>query len=108
MGLYRCDAEIHNPAGFITSPNPEELNPWESQEHLFDEAARELKLSPGMTRVLREPNKEIILHIPVQMDSGDLEVFAAYRVQRSIARGYHRHSGSLWSTRPGRADRESP
>jgi glutamate dehydrogenase (NAD(P)+) len=71
----------------MPSPNPEELNPWESQEHLFDEAARELKLSPGMTRVLREPNKEIILHIPVQMDNGDLEVFTGYRVQHSIARG---------------------
>jgi len=37
--------------------------------------------------VLREPSKEIILHIPVQMDSGELELFTGYRVQHSIARG---------------------
>ena len=68
-------------------PLAEELNPWESQEHLFDEATRHLKLASGLVKVLREPNKEIILHIPVQMDNGDLELFTGYRVQHSIARG---------------------
>jgi glutamate dehydrogenase (NAD(P)+) len=37
--------------------------------------------------VLRYPNREIIVHIPVQMDSGRLEVFTGFRVQHSIARG---------------------
>ncbi|OFV98770.1 MAG: amino acid dehydrogenase [Acidobacteria bacterium RIFCSPLOWO2_02_FULL_61_28] len=64
-----------------------ELNPWESQGALFDEAARRLQLNPGLAKVLREPSKEIILHIPVQMDSGELELFTGYRVQHSIARG---------------------
>ena len=64
-----------------------ELNPWESQAALFDEAARRLQLNPGLAKVLREPSKEIILHIPVQMDSGELELFTGYRVQHSIARG---------------------
>jgi glutamate dehydrogenase (NAD(P)+) len=36
---------------------------------------------------LRYPNREIILHIPVQMDDGHLEVFTGFRVQHSIARG---------------------
>src|SRR5207244_5261196 len=30
---------------------------------------------------------EIIVHIPVMMDDGHLEVFTGYRVQHSIARG---------------------
>ena len=68
-------------------PLAEELNPWESQEHLFDEAVRHLKLPPGIVKMLREPNKEIIIHIPVQMDNGEIEVFTGYRVQHSIARG---------------------
>ena len=34
-----------------------------------------------------QPNREIIVHIPVQMDNGQLEVFTGYRVQHSIARG---------------------
>jgi len=71
----------------MAAPISEELNPWESQEHLFDEAVRHLRLPSGVVKMLREPNKEIILHIPVQMDSGDIEVFTGYRVQHSIARG---------------------
>jgi len=64
-----------------------ETNPWEAQAARFDEAARRLNLDEGMWKVLQRPNKEIILHIPVQMDDGRLEVFTAYRVQHSIARG---------------------
>jgi glutamate dehydrogenase (NAD(P)+) len=37
--------------------------------------------------VLQQPNREIIVHIPVNMDNGQLEVFTGYRVQHSIARG---------------------
>ena len=38
-------------------------------------------------KVLRYPTREIILHIPVMMDNGHLEVFTGFRVQHSIARG---------------------
>jgi glutamate dehydrogenase (NAD(P)+) len=64
-----------------------ELNPWESQAHLFDEAVRELKLPEGIINMLRHPNREITVYIPVQMDSGSIEIFTGYRVQHSIARG---------------------
>ncbi|HEY7679951.1 MAG TPA: Glu/Leu/Phe/Val dehydrogenase [Terriglobia bacterium] len=64
-----------------------ELNPWESQAALFDQAAELLKLPAGLVKMLRLPSKEIIVHIPVQMDSGELEIFTGYRVQHSIARG---------------------
>ncbi len=70
-----------------TAPLEGELNPWESQAALFDEAVRHLNLEPGLIKILRYPNREIIIHIPVQMDSGELEVFTGYRVQHSIARG---------------------
>jgi glutamate dehydrogenase (NAD(P)+) len=36
---------------------------------------------------MRQPNREIILHIPVMLDNGQLEVFTGFRVQHSIARG---------------------
>ncbi|MBI4460529.1 MAG: Glu/Leu/Phe/Val dehydrogenase [Acidobacteria bacterium] len=65
----------------------QELNPWQSQGMLFEEAVRHLDLPAGLAKVLREPAKEIIVHIPVQMDSGELEMFTGYRVQHSIARG---------------------
>ena len=69
------------------SASEQELNPWESQEALFDEAVSHLKLPAGIVKMLRLPNREIIVHIPVQMDAGGIEVFTGYRVQHSIARG---------------------
>jgi glutamate dehydrogenase (NAD(P)+) len=65
----------------------QETNPWESQAARFDLAAHKLNLDEGLWKVLRYPTREIILHIPVQMDDGHLEVFTGFRVQHSIARG---------------------
>jgi glutamate dehydrogenase (NAD(P)+) len=77
-----------NAAPSTTITNPEhELNPWEEQAARFDLAAKKLNLEDGLWKVLRYPNREIILHIPVAMDNGSLEVFTGYRVQHSIARG---------------------
>ena len=59
----------------------QELNPWEEQAARFDLAAQKLNLEEGLWKVLRYPNREIILHIPVAMDNGSLEVFTGYRVQ---------------------------
>ena len=65
----------------------QEKNPWEAQAARFDLAARKLNLDPGLWKVLRYPTREIIVHIPVQMDDGTIEVFTGYRVQHSMARG---------------------
>jgi glutamate dehydrogenase (NAD(P)+) len=64
-----------------------ELSVYESMAARFDVAARKLNLEAGLLRYLRTPNREIIVHIPVNMDNGELEVFEGYRVQHSIARG---------------------
>src|SRR6267154_3502589 len=65
----------------------DEFNPRRSAEARFDEAAGRLGLDDGMRKVLRSPSRELIVHIPVQLDDGRLEVFTGYRVQHSIARG---------------------
>jgi len=65
----------------------QETNPWESQAARFDLAAQKLNLDEGLWKVLRYPNREIIVHIPVAMDNGSLEVFTGFRVQHSMARG---------------------
>jgi glutamate dehydrogenase (NAD(P)+) len=65
----------------------QETNPWEAQAARFDEAARRLKLDDGIWKILRYPVREIIVHIPVQMDDGRIEVFTGYRVQHSNSRG---------------------
>ncbi len=64
-----------------------EMNPWEAQEARFDFAAKKLGLDEGIWKVLRQPARELIVHFPVAMDNGRIEVFTGYRVQHSIARG---------------------
>jgi glutamate dehydrogenase (NAD(P)+) len=74
-----------------TTANPvsfeHELNPMEAQATRFDFAAHKLNLDEGIWKVLRYPTRELIVHIPVAMDNGHLEVFTGFRVQHSIARG---------------------
>ncbi len=64
-----------------------ELNPWEAQAARFDFAAKKLDLESGIWKILRQPAREIIVHFPVLMDDGRIEVFTGFRVQHSMARG---------------------
>ncbi len=65
----------------------QEINPWEAQSTRFKLAAQKLNLDEGLWKVLQYPNRELIVHIPVALDNGKLEVFTGFRVQHSIARG---------------------
>src|ERR1700758_3786083 len=65
----------------------QEINPWEAQSARFEFAARKLNLDEGLWKVLRSPSREIIVHFPVTMDDGRIEMFTGYRVQHSQARG---------------------
>ena len=73
--------------GNFTSRSNRKKIPGKQQAARFNIAAEKLKLDEGLWRVLQQPNREIIVHIPVMMDNGQLEVFTGYRVQHSIARG---------------------
>ena len=53
----------------------------------FEEAARLLKLDPGIWRILTHPRRQVAVSCPVQMDSGDIQVFTGYRVQYNNALG---------------------
>ena len=64
-----------------------EENPFESMMQRFDEAAGSLDLDPNIYKILRWPNREITLYIPVMMDDGNYQVFTGYRVQHNFARG---------------------
>lgn len=65
----------------------QEINPWEAQAARFDFAARKLNLDEGLWKVLRYPSREVIVHFPVSMDDGRIEVFTGFRVHHSQARG---------------------
>jgi len=65
----------------------QEINPWEAQAARFDFAARKLNLEEGLWKLLRTPARELIVHFPVTLDNGQIEMFTGFRVQHSIARG---------------------
>ena len=76
------------PSAFVDDAKEiKEANPFESMMQRFDEAAQLLNLDPNIYKILRWPNREITLYIPVLMDDGNYQVFTGYRVQHNFARG---------------------
>jgi glutamate dehydrogenase (NAD(P)+) len=64
-----------------------EENPFEAMMSRFDVAAKLLKLDPGLYKVLRNPQTQIIVSLPIMLDSGETEVFTGYRVLYNTSRG---------------------
>jgi glutamate dehydrogenase (NAD(P)+) len=64
-----------------------ESNPFESMMERFDHAAKLLNLDRGLYKVLRNPEKQIIVSIPIQRDNGEVEVYTGYRVLYNTSRG---------------------
>lgn len=65
----------------------DELNPFHSMAHQFGLAADLLELDEGTRDVLRQPDRELTVSMPVMMDDGTIEVFTGYRVQHNFSRG---------------------
>jgi glutamate dehydrogenase (NAD(P)+) len=64
-----------------------EENPFEAMMSRFDYAAQRLSLDPGLYKVLRSPEKQVIVSIPVLRDTGEVDVFTGYRVLYNTSRG---------------------
>ena len=64
-----------------------EENPFEAMMSRFDYAAQRLSLDPGLYKVLRAPEKQIIVSVPIVRDSGDVDVYTGYRVLYNTSRG---------------------
>ncbi len=64
-----------------------EENPFEAMMSRFDYAAQRLNLDRGLYKVLRTPEKQIIVAVPFLRDSGEVEVLTGYRVLYNTSRG---------------------
>ena len=62
-------------------------NLWDTVRGMLDDVALQLKLDPGVHAILRQPERELAVSVPVTMDDGHVRVFTGYRVQHSSARG---------------------
>jgi glutamate dehydrogenase (NAD(P)+) len=68
-------------------PEQDEFNPFQAMSDRFDRASDILGLEDGVRDVLRAPDREMTVAIPVLMDDGKVKVFTGYRVQHSFLRG---------------------
>jgi glutamate dehydrogenase (NAD(P)+) len=64
-----------------------EENPFEAMMSRFDYAAQRLSLDPGLYKVMRAPEKQVIVSVPIVRDSGDVDVYTGYRVLYNTSRG---------------------
>jgi glutamate dehydrogenase (NAD(P)+) len=64
-----------------------ETNPMNAMLARYERAATALALDPGIDRILRQPEREITVALPIEMDDGRIEVFTGYRVVHSTLRG---------------------
>jgi glutamate dehydrogenase (NAD(P)+) len=84
-------SDLRLPTTTIVRPDKDhfldENNPFEAMMSRFDRAAQLLDLEPGLYKVLRHPEKQIIVSIPVTMDNGEVEVYTGYRVLYNTSRG---------------------
>ncbi|MFC4689936.1 Glu/Leu/Phe/Val dehydrogenase [Dokdonia genika] len=53
----------------------------------FNSASDHIELHPNIRKILSITNNEIVVHFPVKMDNGDVEIFTGYRVQHNNALG---------------------
>ncbi|MBL6720402.1 MAG: Glu/Leu/Phe/Val dehydrogenase [Planctomycetes bacterium] len=65
----------------------DEYNPFLSMAKGFDQAADILGLDEGLREVLRQPERELKVSLPILMDDGSVKVFTGYRVQHNFLRG---------------------
>lgn len=60
---------------------------YENVSHQFNRAADLMNLNPSVRKILANTNTEIIVHFPVKLDDGSVEILTGYRVQHNNALG---------------------
>lgn len=53
----------------------------------FDNAADIIALNPNIRKILEVTNNELVVHFPVRMENGEVEIFTGYRVQHNNSLG---------------------
>ena len=71
----------------VEKPKPAKKSMLDNVLEQFNHAADKIDLNPNVRKILSITNTEIIIHFPVRMDNGDVEIFTGYRVQHNNALG---------------------
>jgi glutamate dehydrogenase (NAD(P)+) len=62
-------------------------NVYDDVTYQFNKAADLMKLDPSIRKILGTTMNEVVVHFPVKMDDGRIEVFTGYRVQHNNSLG---------------------
>lgn len=62
-------------------------NPYDNVLKVMDKAVEKGHLSTDMYEMIRNPQRELKVYLPIRMDDGKIKVFEGYRVQHSNIRG---------------------
>jgi glutamate dehydrogenase (NAD(P)+) len=79
------EATIDTQLAFVSESPKQDL--WGTVLTQLNDVAQRLNLDPGIHAILRQPERELTVAVPVRMDDGQIKVFTGYRVQHSSARG---------------------
>lgn len=63
------------------------INPFKSAMQQLSKAASLFKLDAAILNVLKQPTRILQVSVPIKMDSGEVKIFAGFRVQYNDARG---------------------
>jgi len=66
---------------------PRPVPVYEAVQRQFEKAAELIALDPGVRKILATPINEIVVHFPVRMDDGCVEMLTGYRVQHNDVLG---------------------
>jgi len=70
-----------------STPPLDEETPFATMMAVFDEAAEQLLIEASAYSILRKPDREIAVAVPVRLDDGTVAVFDGYRVQHNAGLG---------------------
>jgi len=73
------------PRFVVAEPPKQDL--WDTVLAQLNDVAQRLKLDPGIHAILRQPERELTVAVPVVMDDAQIKVFTGHRIQHSSARG---------------------
>ena len=80
--------DVHEDDDLLPStPALDEESPFATMMSLFDEAAARLGVDPAEYAILRKPDREVAVAVPIPLDDGTMAVFDGYRVQHNMGLG---------------------
>ena len=59
----------------------------DTAQQVLEHAFEQLQINEGVRQMIRQPERELIVSIPIYRDDGTISVYSGYRVQHSSARG---------------------